>query len=53
MIMERLKAGASFADVAMDYSEDAESAQHAGVNERGECKAKRFDKQNQVRALHG
>ena len=30
MIMERLKAGASFADVAMDYSEDAESAQRGG-----------------------
>lgn len=30
MIMERLKAGASFADVAMDYSEDRESAQRGG-----------------------
>jgi peptidyl-prolyl cis-trans isomerase SurA len=30
MIMERLKAGASFADVAMDYSEDPESAQRGG-----------------------
>ena len=30
MIMERLKAGARFGDVAMDYSEDAESAQRGG-----------------------
>jgi parvulin-like peptidyl-prolyl isomerase len=30
MVMERLKAGASFADVAMDYSEDPESAQRGG-----------------------
>jgi parvulin-like peptidyl-prolyl isomerase len=30
MVMERLKAGAPFADVAMDYSEDAESAQRGG-----------------------
>jgi peptidyl-prolyl cis-trans isomerase SurA len=30
MIMERLKAGAPFADVAMDYSEDPEGAQRGG-----------------------
>ena len=30
MIMERLKGGAVFADVAMDYSEDPESAQRGG-----------------------
>ena len=30
MIMERLKSGASFADVAMDYSEDPESAGRGG-----------------------
>lgn len=30
MVMERLKAGAPFADVAMDYSEDPESAQRGG-----------------------
>ena len=30
MIMERLKAGATFADVAMDYSEDPESAARGG-----------------------
>lgn len=30
MIMERLKAGAAFADVAMDYSEDAETAARGG-----------------------
>jgi peptidyl-prolyl cis-trans isomerase SurA len=30
MIMERLKAGAAFADVAADYSEDPESAQRGG-----------------------
>lgn len=30
MIMERLKAGASFADVAMDYSEDPETAPAGG-----------------------
>ena len=30
MIMERLKAGASFADVAMDYSEDPETAPRGG-----------------------
>ena len=30
MIMERLKSGASFADVAMDYSEDPESASRGG-----------------------
>jgi peptidyl-prolyl cis-trans isomerase SurA len=30
MIMERLKAGASFADVAMDYSEDPETVQRGG-----------------------
>ncbi|CAN5742340.1 hypothetical protein BH24ACI5_BH24ACI5_03360 [soil metagenome] len=30
MVMERLKAGASFSDVAMDYSEDPESAQRGG-----------------------
>ena len=30
MVMERLKAGASFADVAMDYSEDPESAPRGG-----------------------
>jgi peptidyl-prolyl cis-trans isomerase SurA len=30
MIMERLKAGAAFGDVAMDYSEDPESAQRGG-----------------------
>lgn len=30
MVMERLKAGAEFADVAMDYSEDPESAQRGG-----------------------
>lgn len=30
MIMERLKAGAPFADVAMDYSEDPESAPRGG-----------------------
>lgn len=30
MIMERLKAGAPFGDVAMDYSEDPESAQRGG-----------------------
>ena len=30
MIMERLKAGASFADVAMDYSEDPETAARGG-----------------------
>jgi peptidyl-prolyl cis-trans isomerase SurA len=30
MIMERLKAGASFRDVAMDFSEDADSASRGG-----------------------
>ena len=30
MIMERLKAGASFADLAMDYSEDPETAARGG-----------------------
>jgi parvulin-like peptidyl-prolyl isomerase len=30
MIMERLKSGAAFADVAMDYSEDPESAARGG-----------------------
>lgn len=30
MVMERLKAGARFTDVAMDYSEDPESAQRGG-----------------------
>jgi len=30
MILERLKSGAAFADVAMDYSEDPESAQRGG-----------------------
>jgi parvulin-like peptidyl-prolyl isomerase len=30
MIMERLKSGASFADVAMDYSEDPDSAARGG-----------------------
>ena len=30
MVMERLKAGAEFADVAMDYSEDPESAPRGG-----------------------
>jgi parvulin-like peptidyl-prolyl isomerase len=30
MIMERLKSGASFADVAMDYSEDPETAARGG-----------------------
>jgi hypothetical protein len=30
MIMERLNAGASFADVAMDYSEDPETVQRGG-----------------------
>jgi peptidyl-prolyl cis-trans isomerase SurA len=30
MIMERLQAGVPFSDVAMDYSEDAESAQRGG-----------------------
>jgi peptidyl-prolyl cis-trans isomerase SurA len=30
MIMERLKSGASFADVAMDYSEDPETAPRGG-----------------------
>lgn len=30
MVMERLKAGAPFADVAMDYSEDPESAPRGG-----------------------
>lgn len=30
MVMERLKAGAPFGDVAMDYSEDPESAQRGG-----------------------
>lgn len=30
MVMERLKAGAQFADVAMDYSEDPESAPRGG-----------------------
>ena len=30
MVMERLQAGTPFADVAMDYSEDAESAQRGG-----------------------
>lgn len=30
MIMERLKTGASFADVAMDYSEDPETASRGG-----------------------
>jgi peptidyl-prolyl cis-trans isomerase SurA len=30
MVMERLKAGAQFTDVAMDYSEDPESAQRGG-----------------------
>ena len=30
MVMERLKAGARFSDVAMDYSEDGESAQRGG-----------------------
>jgi peptidyl-prolyl cis-trans isomerase SurA len=30
MVMERLKAGASFAEVAMDYSEDPEGAQRGG-----------------------
>jgi parvulin-like peptidyl-prolyl isomerase len=30
MVMERLKAGASFADVAMDYSEDPETAARGG-----------------------
>jgi parvulin-like peptidyl-prolyl isomerase len=30
MIMERLKSGAPFAEVAMDYSEDPESAQRGG-----------------------
>ena len=30
MIMERLKAGASFSDVAMDYSEDPETAPRGG-----------------------
>jgi peptidyl-prolyl cis-trans isomerase SurA len=30
MVMERLKAGALFTDVAMDYSEDPESAQRGG-----------------------
>jgi len=30
MVMERLKAGAQFTDVAMDYSEDPETAQRGG-----------------------
>ena len=30
MVMERLKAGAPFAEVAMDYSEDPEGAQRGG-----------------------
>ena len=30
MIMERLKAGARFSELAMDYSEDPESAQRGG-----------------------
>jgi peptidyl-prolyl cis-trans isomerase SurA len=30
MLMERLKAGASFRDLAMDFSEDADSAQRGG-----------------------
>ena len=30
MVMERLKAGARFGEVAMDYSEDPESAQRGG-----------------------
>jgi parvulin-like peptidyl-prolyl isomerase len=30
MLMERLKAGASFRELAMDYSEDADSAQRGG-----------------------
>ena len=30
MVMERLRAGARFSDVAMDYSEDPESAQRGG-----------------------
>jgi hypothetical protein len=30
MVMERLKAGAQFADVAMDYSEDPQTAQRGG-----------------------
>ena len=38
MIMERLQAGARFSEVAMDYSEDPESAQRGEISDSCRCR---------------